>query len=126
MLASALLSLATVELTLAVAYRGRSGWLADALPSAAIAVTGAAAYVAWFSVAASFGRRGRWIWLPLIADFWLGDGRGGFAVIWPRSHLINLMGGDAVMHLPQRHSSVLLIAMAVVLAGFAALFNSDG
>jgi hypothetical protein len=96
------------------------------LPSASIALSGATAYVAWFCLAASFGKRGRWVWAPLLADFWLGDGGGAFAVIWPRAHLINLVGGDAVMGLPQRHSSVLLVAMALVLACVAALANSDG
>ena len=119
------LSLACAGVALSLAYQGLPGLLEDLLVSSWIAALGAAAYVAWFVLGASFLRHGRGRWLVLAADFAIGGGSGVLAVCWPRGHLRSLAGGQAVLELPQRTSSVLLGALAASLLLLAAWRAGD-
>jgi hypothetical protein len=125
MAVSALGAVAMVALALGTSYSSLGGLGRDLGTSAWIAALGAAAYVAWFAVGATVLRRGRGRWLALLADFVLGSGAGVWAVPWPRCHLRNLIGGEPPLGLGQASSSVLLAAMAVVLALLASLQSGD-
>jgi hypothetical protein len=93
----------------------------DAFTSAWIGALTASAYLAWFSVGATFGRRGAGRWIPLVADFALGSTSGILGVVLPRAHAVSLLGGIAPLGLPQASSTVTLVASALILAAFAAL-----
>lgn len=109
---------------LAVLVAGGGGALStgyDAFTSAWIAALTAAAYVGWFSLGATFGKRGGGRWVPLVADFVLGGGAGFSGAILPRGHALNLLGIAAPMGLPQGASSAILAGSAVVLCLLAAV-----
>lgn len=105
--------LIAVAVSLAIVYQGQIGFWSDLLTTAWIVVLGAATYVAWFSVGARWFRYG---WgLPLVLDYILGSGNGALAVLWPRAHLRNLLGGEVVMGMSQIASSASLALMMLVL-----------
>lgn len=122
---SATLAVLLVVVTLLSAY-GLSGvsW-ADVGTSVWIAALGGAAYAAWLGLGASFMRAGRGRWLALLGDFLLGASVGPAGLPWPRAHLRSLLGGEAVMDLPQTSSSAVLGAMVVVLVLTASLRAGD-
>ena len=93
----------------------------DAIVSAYAGGLGGIAYAAWFSLGASFGRRGMGRAGLLIADWVLGATSGAGAVMTPRGHLRNLLGGVPPMDLSQRASAFALVAIALLCAGFALL-----
>jgi hypothetical protein len=117
--AAALLSFVAVELGLAASYAGGSGWLRDAWVSGWIAALSAAAYAAWFLWSTSFLAHGRGLWLALVGDFLIGSGSGAFACAWPRAHARSLIGGEAVLELPQSSSSILLASMVLLFGALA-------
>jgi hypothetical protein len=86
----------------------------DALASAYAGALGGAAYAAWFAMGASFGRRGGGRTVLLVADWVLGLGRGAVAVVTPRAHLRNLLGGAGPMEWSGRASAAALVVIAVV------------
>jgi hypothetical protein len=86
----------------------------DALASAYAGALGGAAYTAWFVLGASFGKRGGGRTVLLVADWVLGLGRGVLAVVTPRAHLRNLLGGTAPMEWSGRASAAALGVLAVV------------
>src|SRR5690349_13659473 len=69
--------------------------LRDAFQSAWIAALTAGAYTAWFSLGATFGRRGGGRWIPLVTDFLVGSSTGLLGAILPRGNAQNLLGGVA-------------------------------
>jgi hypothetical protein len=88
----------------------------DAIASAYAGSLGGAAYAAWFSLGASFGRRGGGRAAALVLD-WLLDGLGGApSIVCPRGHVRNLFGGAAPLDLPQRASAVALLVLAIAYA----------
>ncbi len=93
----------------------------DAALSAYAGALGGAAYAAWFSLGASFGRRGGGRALFLLADWVLGAAASGAgAAACPRGHLRNLLGGVPPMDLSQRASALALVALALA-CGLAAV-----
>jgi hypothetical protein len=93
----------------------------DAVASAYAGALGGAAYAAWFSLGASFGRRGGGRAGALVVD-WLLDGLGGSAALLsPRAHVRNLLGGAAPAGLPERASAVVLVVLAIAYALAAVL-----
>lgn len=88
----------------------------DALVSAYAGALGGAAYGAWFSLGAGFGRRGGGRLLALLVDWVLGAGGGVMALLAPRAHVRNLLGGAPPMDLSERASAVALVVLAVVCA----------
>ena len=86
----------------------------DALSCAWIGALGAAAYAALFALGATFGSRGAGRWWALAADFLLGGTSGVGALLAPRAHIQNLLGGEPPMLLGQPASAACLFAMAVV------------
>jgi hypothetical protein len=108
-LASALLAVVGV-----LVARGRLDGeaLADASTSAAIAALGGVAYVAWFGLGSLFGGSGGGRAVCLGIDWVLGTGHTFAAVAWPRAHLGNLIGGQAVLGFSQGESAAALYLLA--------------
>jgi len=92
----------------------------DALASAYAGGLGGASYAAWFGLGASFGRRGGGRSLLLVLDWILGATTGAGALVTPRAHLRNLLGGMPPMGLSERLSALALVALAVACALLAA------
>jgi hypothetical protein len=93
----------------------------DALACAWIGALGAAAYAALFSFGATFGSTGGGRWWALLADFFLGNTSGLAALLAPRAHLQNLLGGEPPMLLSQAASTASLAAMTVAFTVLALL-----
>lgn len=87
--------------------------LHDASVSAYVGALGGAAYAAWFSLGASFGRRGGGRVALLVLDWLIGANGGAGALLSPRGHVRNLLGGAAPMDLSQRASAVALVLLIV-------------
>ncbi len=88
----------------------------DLTASAWIGALGGAIYAWWFGLGASFGARGGGRWTLLLLDAALGMGTGALACPWPRSHLRNLLGADAVLGLPQWAAAPWLGALLLLCA----------
>jgi hypothetical protein len=88
----------------------------DALLSAYAGAVGGAAYAAWFSLGATFGRRGGGRTALLVLDWILGMTSGAAALATPRGHVRNLLGGVPPMDLSQRASVATLAGLALVCA----------
>lgn len=117
-LASAALSALLAIVAVLLAGGSTAG---DALTSSWIAALTAAAYTSWFSLGATFGRRGGGRFLPLLADFAIGGTSGVAGALLPRANAASLLGGTAPLHMPQASSSVILALSALVIGGVAAL-----
>jgi hypothetical protein len=92
----------------------------DALASGYAGALGGAAYVTWFALGSAFGRRGGGRAALLVADAVLGAAPGASALVTPRGHLCNLLGGTPPVNLTERASACLLVALAVVFTAWAA------
>jgi hypothetical protein len=90
--------------------------LRDAGLSAYAGALGGAAYAAWFALGASFGKRGGGRALLLVVDWILGGAGGAGALLTPRAHLRNILGGVPPMDCSQRASAAALVGLAVVCA----------
>ena len=120
--ASALASLVLVLLAVGLAHGPGDPPLArDLFTSGWIAAVTGMGYAGWFSLGATFGRRGGGRWLALAADFVLGGGTGVLGVLLPRGNANNLLGLSAPLALGQTASTAALVATALVLGGLAAL-----
>jgi hypothetical protein len=118
---SAILSVLFAALAVVVAHADGNPPLAgDLVTSGWIAALTAAAYTGWFSLGATFGRRGGGRWVPLLLDFILGAGTGLAASFLPRAHAASLLGGSGPLGMPQSSSSLVLAASAMALSGVAA------
>lgn len=120
-IASGAICAALGALAVILAGAGAAPVAHDALTSAWIAALTAAAYTSWFSLGATFGKRGGGRWAPLVLDFAIGGTTGVAGAILPRANAMSLLGGVAPLHMTQASSSVILGASALVLAGVAAL-----
>jgi hypothetical protein len=90
----------------------------DAFTCAWIGALTGCAYVGLFALGATFGARGGGRFWALGLDFVLGATSGLAAVLVPRAHAQNLLGGEPPLLLAQPASAALLVAMAI---GFTAL-----
>lgn len=92
---------------------GDQHWLGDATTSAWIGACAGIAYTLALFGASSWGKRGRGrIWL-LAVDFFFGASDSALALPWPRGHLRNLLGGSAVLQLPQWSAVLLLLGTSL-------------
>jgi hypothetical protein len=95
----------------------------DTFASAYAAALGGVAYGAWFGLGATFGRGGGGRFALLLLD-WILDATGGApAVVCPRSHVRNLLGGAPPLDLPERASAIALVILAACYAS-AAVFRA--
>jgi hypothetical protein len=95
--------------------------LQDAAACLWIGALAAAGYTAWFLLASTFGRRGQGRWGFLLADWLLGSGISSLAAAWPRGHVRNLLGGQAVANLEQPHAMAVLGLLVMVYLTLALL-----
>ena len=91
----------------------------DALVSAYAGALGGAAYAALFAAGASLGRRGGGRAVLLVLDWILGSNDSAVALLAPRAHLRNLLGGSPPWGMGERGSAVALLVFAMVLAAVA-------
>lgn len=85
----------------------------DAATSAWIGALGGASYATVFAAGACFGKRGSGRSAILIANWLLGSGRGSGALLLPYGHVRSLLGGDPVLTMSQRGSSIALVVIMV-------------
>jgi len=88
----------------------------DILVSAYAGALGGAAYAALFAMGASFGRRGGGRTVLLVTDWLLGANSTALALLTPRGHLRNVLGGAPPWGLGERGSAIALVALALVFA----------
>jgi len=86
----------------------------DALVSAYAGALGGAAYAGLFAMGASFGRRGGGRTVLLVADWILGSNSTALALLTPRGHLRNVLGGAPPWGLGERGSAIALFALALL------------
>ncbi|WP_437946884.1 hypothetical protein WME98_39435 [Sorangium sp. So ce296] len=99
---------------------GAAPFVQDMLISGWIGALVGAAYAGWFSLGATFHRRGLGRFAPLAADFLFGGSAGVVGALMPRGNAVNLLGGPAPLGLGQPASAGLLALSAVLLALAAA------
>jgi len=98
----------------------------DALVSAYAGALGGAAYASWFALGASFGRRGGGRAVLLVVDWVLGATGGAAALVTPRAHVQNLLGGVPPLGLSERASATGLVVIGAVCALWAVRRAASG
>lgn len=88
----------------------------DLANSAWIGALGASAYASFFSFGATFGARGGGRSVALVVDWIFGASGGALALVFPRAHLRNLLGGAAALDVSQRGAIVALALMTLLFA----------
>jgi hypothetical protein len=88
----------------------------DAITSAYAGALGGAAYASLFALGSTFGRRGGGRTVALVADWLLGANATVLALVTPRGHLRNLLGGAPPAALGERASAVALVLLVVLFA----------
>lgn len=88
----------------------------DAIASAYASALGAAGYSSLFALGSTFGRRGGGRVVALVADWLLGANTTAVALVTPRAHLRNLLGGTPPAALGERWSAVGLLLLALLFA----------
>jgi hypothetical protein len=91
----------------------------DALNCVWIGALTGFAYAGLFAFGSTFGARGGGRFWALGFDFVLGATSGFAAVLMPRAHAQNLLGGEPPLMLPQPASAVLLVVLAIVFTALA-------
>ncbi len=94
---------------------GAAPFIRDMLLSGWIGALTGAAYAGWFSLGATFLRRGLGRFVPLAADFLFGGSAGVVGALMPRGNAVNLLGGPSPLGLGQPASAGLLALSAVLL-----------
>ena len=101
--------------TALLAHGGHGGGMwTDAGTAAWVAVLASLTYASLFTFASTIGRKGGWRSWAWLADLWLGTMTGYGAVIAPRAHTLNLLGGPCVGHLSQASSAAALLLLAAI------------
>jgi len=114
MLAAALVTAVAAALTALVAHDPTAPAASvDALTCAWIGALTGFAYAALFALGATFGAKGGGRYWVLGFDFLFGSTSGVAAMLAPRAHAQNLLGGQPPMFLSQPASAALLVAIAV-------------
>ena len=93
---------------------GSTGFARDLLVSVEIAAVSGAVYGVWFGAASALGRRGGGRKWALILDYAFGAGSSSFAALWPRAHVRNLLGGEAVLGWPQASAWLALLVIGML------------
>lgn len=92
---------------------------ADVVASAWVSALGGASYACFFSLGATFGRKGIGRLVFLVVD-WLVGSTDGVELVTPHAHLRNLLGGAPIPHVSQTISVVVLASIALVCAAITA------
>lgn len=86
----------------------------DAIASAYAGALGGAGYASLFALGSTFGRRGGGRTVALVADWLLGANATAVALVTPRAHLRNLLGGTPPAALGERASALALLLLALL------------
>ncbi len=105
-------ALAAALAVFVAAGHASAGVIRDAATSAWIGALGGAVYVFWFSLGSLFGRLGRGRFVLFVLDAVFGSATTLLAAPWPRAHLRSLLGGDAVLGMPEWQSTAALYFLA--------------
>jgi hypothetical protein len=97
----------------------------DVRSGVGIALVSGFAYALYFSTASLLGKRGGGRTWALIADFAFGTGSSGFATLWPRSHVRNLLGGIPALELSQTSAWFALTAIGIACLGVSFLATTE-
>ncbi|XXT23049.1 hypothetical protein WME94_16025 [Sorangium sp. So ce429] len=120
-LSAALVGALLAVVVVAIAHGpGAAPFVRDVLTSGWIGALTGAAYAGWFSLGATFLRRGHGRFVPLAVDFLLGGSAGIVGALMPRGNAVNLLGGPPPLGLGQLASAGLLALGAFLLALAAA------
>ena len=92
----------------------------DALGAFATGALGGAAYAAYFALGAAFGARGYGRSILLVLDWVLGSDVSASALLTPRAHVRNLLGGPAPLEVSGRASYAALGVMVLLFTWLAA------
>lgn len=114
----ALLGLLSAAIVVVLGHSAMDPPLArDLLTTAWVGALGGAAYASLFLLGASFWKgAGRGV---LLAIDWVLGGSGFFALLLPHGHLRSLFGGEAAFEVSQRTSSLLLLALTLLMGAWA-------
>jgi hypothetical protein len=118
---TAVVTIASALLGVALGASAQASIVQDVFACLWIGALAAAGYTAWFLLASTFGQRGQGRWAFLLADWLLGSGISGLAAAWPRGHVRNLLGGQAVANLEQPHAAAVLGLLVMVYLTLALL-----
>jgi hypothetical protein len=91
----------------------------DLYTSAWIGALTACAYSALFALGATFGPRGGGRYWALAFDFLFGGTSGVAALLAPRAHAQNLLGGEPPLLMSQPSSAALLVVIAAIFTSLA-------
>ena len=91
----------------------------DVYTSAWIGALAACAYGALYALGATFGARGGGRYWALGFDLLFGGTSGVAALLAPRAHAQNLLGGEPLLLLPQPASAALLVVLAALFTSLA-------
>ncbi len=91
----------------------------DAIASAYAGALGGVAYASLFALGSAFGRRGGGRTVALVADWILGANASAVALVTPRAHLRNLLGGTPPAAIGERASAVALLLLAALFVALA-------
>lgn len=91
----------------------------DLAASAGIGIAASTSYAALLGLGATFGSRGQGRFWLLACDWVFGAGNQAFAAPWPRGHVRNLLGAQAVLNLPQWGGLCVLITLIGVCMALA-------
>jgi hypothetical protein len=91
----------------------------DALTTGWIAALGGATYASFFTLGASFGKRGGGRTWFLALDWLFGASHGAVAFATPRAHVRSLLGGVAVASCSNAQSTAMLVVLALVFGSAA-------
>ena len=93
--------------------------LHDLWATATVGAWAGAAYACWFAAASSLGKRGGGRTLFLVLDWTLGSSSSALALVFPRGHILNLLGASPPFGLAAWMSSAILVALTFLVLGLA-------
>lgn len=93
--------------------------LHDIWATATVGAWAGAAYACWFAAASSFGKRGGGRTLFLVLDWTLGSSSSALALLFPRGHILNLLGASPPLGLAAWMSSAILVALTFLVLALA-------
>ncbi|HEY6725567.1 MAG TPA: hypothetical protein VI197_16135 [Polyangiaceae bacterium] len=93
--------------------------LRDIWATAAIGALAGAVYACWFVAASSWGKRGTGRIVFLVLDWTLGSSSSALAVVFPRGHVLNLLGASPPLGLAAGASTALLVGLTFLVLALA-------
>ena len=112
------LSGASLGLMAVVGSRGPS-WISELAPAMWIGALAGACYAAVLGTASLIGKNGNGRAWVIFLDWVLGSTGGTLALLWPRAHVANLLGGVAPLNMDQSSAALALATLLLTSLGIA-------